>query len=187
MIVETIFSTQDSSGSANFAPMGVQWGEENLILRPFRDTRTCHNLLSTGYGVINLTDDVLAFVQSALYDAVLSSFPARAIPGIVFQNTCAWREVEVVSEGGSPERAEVNCRVVYRGWLRDFVGICRAQSAVIEATILATRIHLYARNNVLEDLKQYEQIVQKTGDDREKIAFQQASEFIKRKMSDDRN
>ncbi len=185
MIVETIFSTQDSSGLANFAPMGVQWGEEALTIRPFRDTCTYRNLLATGFGVVNLTDDVLAFVQSALYDAVLPYFPARAVPGVVFQNTCSWREVEVVSETGSPERAEMHCRVVYRGWLRDFVGICRAQGAVIEAAILATRIHLYAQNNVLDKLEQYEQIVQKTGDDTERLAFQQAREYIKRKMSDD--
>ena len=62
MIIETIFSTVDERGQPNFAPMGVVWGEEELAVRPFRQTQTCRNLLATGYGVVNLTDDVLAFV-----------------------------------------------------------------------------------------------------------------------------
>jgi len=65
----------------NFAPMGIDWGEDELTVRPFRQSRTCHNLIATGYGVANLTDDVLAFVQSGLYDAALPHFPASAVPG----------------------------------------------------------------------------------------------------------
>jgi hypothetical protein len=185
MIVETIFSCLNPSGQPNFAPMGILWGEEALIVRPFRNTTTCHNLLTSGYGVVNLTDDVLAFVQTALYDAVLPHFPARVVPGAVFQEACAWREVEVIDETGSPERAEVHCRVLYRGWQREILGFCRAQSAVIEATILATRLHMYTREAILSDLEQYQQIVQKTGGEREKAAFKQVSEYIGGRMSHD--
>src|ERR1035437_698222 len=139
MIIETIFSTLDSSGQPNFAPMGISLGEGEIIVRPFRNTQTCRNLLATGYGVVNLTDDVLAFVQSALYDVVLPHFKAHLVPGIVFQGTCSWREVEIIAESGSLDRSEVRCRVIYRGWQSDFLGFCRARNAVIEATILATR------------------------------------------------
>lgn len=185
MIVETIFSSLNPSGQPNFAPMGILWGEGTLIVRPFRNTTTCRNLLTSGYGVVNLTDDVLAFVQTALYDAVLPHFPARVVPGVVFQEACAWREVQVIDETGSPERAEVHCRVLYRGWQREILGFCRAHSAVIEATILATRLHMYTQEAILRDLEQYKQIVQKTGDEREKIAFKQVSEYIGRRMSHD--
>lgn len=185
MIVETIFSTLNPSGLPNFAPMGILWGEETLIVRPFRNTTTCGNLLTSGYGVANLTDDVLAFVQTALYDAVLPHFPARVVPGAVFQEACAWREVEVIEESGSLERAEVHCRVLYRGWQRELLGFCRAHGAVIEATILATRLHMHTREAILDHLEQYKQIVQKTGDEREKIAFEQVSEYIGGRMDHD--
>lgn len=180
MIIEAIFSTVDERGQPNFAPMGVVWGEEELVVRPFRQTQTCRNLLATGHGVVNLTDDVLAFVQSALYDAVLPHFPASAVPGVVFRGACSWRELAVVTAAGTAERAEVRCRVVSKGWQRDFLGFNRAKGAVIEATILATRLHLHDRETVLEELRRYEEIVRKTGSDTERVAFERVYEFVRR-------
>ena len=180
MIIETIFSTVNEIGQPNFAPMGVVWGEEELTVRPFRQSRTCHNLLATGYGVANLTDDVLAFVQSGLYDAALPHFPASTVPGVVFQEACSWRELAVVTVAGTAERAEVRCRVAGKGWRRDFLGFNRARSAIIEATILATRLHLHDPATVAEALDRYEVIVEKTGDEGEKTAFEWIREFVRR-------
>src|SRR5512137_2006080 len=81
---------------------------------------SCYNILATGYGVATLTDDVLAFVQSGLYDAALPHFPASTVPGVVFQEACSWRELAVITVSGTAERAEVRCRVVGKGWRRDF-------------------------------------------------------------------
>ncbi|MEW6231004.1 MAG: DUF447 domain-containing protein [Chloroflexota bacterium] len=184
MIIETIFSTLDASGRPNFAPMGVLWGEEEVTVRPFRSTHTYRNLLATGYGVANVTDDVLAFVQSALEDVALPHFPARCVPGVVFQGACYWRELAVVAAGGGEERAEVLCRVVGKGWQRDFLGFCRARSAVIEATILATRLHRHDRETVLEELRHYGETVRKTGNDAERVAFERVCEFVRRWQSD---
>lgn len=184
MIIETIFSTLDGAGRPNFAPMGVLWGEEEMTVRPFRHTDTYRNLLATGYGVANVSDDVLAFVQSALYDAALPHFPASHVPGVVFQGACYWRELAVVEADGEEERAEVRCRVVGRGWQRDFLGFNRARSAVIEAAILATRLHLRDPEAVLEALGRYEEVVRKTGDEVERVALQRVREFVRRWTSD---
>lgn len=180
MIIETIFSTVNDIGQPNFAPMGVVWGEDELTVRPFRQSRTCHNLLATGYGVASLSDDVLAFVQSGLYDAVLPHFPASHVPGAVFQAACSWRELTVITVTGTAERAEVRCRVVGKGWQRDFLGFNRARGAVIEAAILATRLHLLDPATVAEALDGYEVIVNKTGDEAEKTAFEYVREFVQR-------
>ncbi len=178
MIIETILSTVDENGRPNFAPMGAVWGEDELIIRPFRRTHTCRNLLTTGCGVANLTDDVLAFVESALGDVMLPHFPARVVPGVVVSEACYWRELRVVSATDSPERAELRCKVVYRGRQRDFVGFNRARAAVIEATILATRLHLLNQAEVWAALAQYETIVVKTGDQREHEALQRVRSYI---------
>ena len=180
MIIETIFSTVNETGQPNFAPMGVVWGEEELTVRPFRQSRTCHNLLATGHGVANLTDNALAFVQSGLYHAMLPHFPATTVPGVVLQDACSWRELAVVSVAGTAERAEVRCRVVDKGWRRDFLGFNRARSAIIEAAILATRLHLYDPVTVAEALDRYEAIVEKTGDGIEMTAFEMIREFVRR-------
>jgi uncharacterized protein len=179
MIIETIFSTIDETGAPNFAPMGLVWGEEYSTVRPFRSSRTYRNLISSGYGVANLTDDVLAYVQCGLYDAVLPNFPAKAAPGIVFEGVCSWRELAVISCEGSQERAEVRCRILHEGRQKEFLGFCRAANAVLEAIILATRVRFYDPKTVAEKLAWYREIVEKTGDANEKRAFQLVHDYIR--------
>ena len=41
MIIETIVTTVALDGTVNCASMGVEWGEESLVLKPFLDTTTC--------------------------------------------------------------------------------------------------------------------------------------------------
>jgi uncharacterized protein len=185
MIIETILATLDETGKPHFAPMGIVWGEEFLIVRPFRSSHTYRNLLYSGYGVANLTDDVLAYVQCGLYGAVLPSFPAKAAPGVVFQGACSWREMVVVSHGGSSDRAEVHCRVVHDGRQRDFLGFCRAGSAVLEAAILATRAAMSDPITVAEKLIQYGEIVEKTGGNTERHAFQLVRDYFRKRGIDD--
>lgn len=181
MIVETIFSTLDAGGNPNFAPMGLVWGDEFVTVRPFRNTQTCHNLLSSGYGVANLADDVLAYVKCGLYEAVLPYFPAQVVPGVVFRGACSWREVAVVSQGGSDDRAELRCRVLHKGRQKDFLGFCRASNAVIEATIMATRLAFFDQQTVAEKLIYYGEIVEKTGDETEIQAFKLVHDYIQKR------
>lgn len=179
MIIEALVSTLDPAGRPNFAPMGVDWDEEAPIIRPFRTSHTCRNLLAAGYAVVSITDDVMAFVESALGDAALPHFPAQIVPGVVFADACYWRELSLVSAGGSPERADLRCRVAHRGWRRDFLGYNRARNAVIEAAVLATRLHLLDRAEVLAALGQYETIVLKTGGAAEMAALQRVQHFTR--------
>jgi hypothetical protein len=180
MIIETIFSTLNEFGAPNFAPMGLVWGEDSVIVRPFRNTQTCRNLLLNGCGVANISDDVLAYAQCALYDQELPHFPAGKIQGAVYEGACEWRELEVVSRGGSEERAELRCRVLHSGKRKDFLGFCRAANAVVEAIILATRLPFYDRKIVDEKMVCYGEIVGKTGGANEKQALLLVEEFIRK-------
>jgi hypothetical protein len=179
MIVETIFSTISETGESNFAPMGIVWGGESVLVRPYGNTQTCRNLLSTGCGVANFSDDVLAYVQCGLYNAILPNFPAITMPGVVFQEACYWLELEVVSHSGSDERMEFQCRVLHKGRQRDFLGFCRADNAVIEAAIMATRLAFYSPEKVVDDLNHYIKVVEITGGDNEKQAIHLVQDYIR--------
>jgi len=159
--------------------MGIEWGEESVVVRPFRTSKTCSNLLSGGYGVANLSDNVLAFVGCALYDETLPSFPAATIQGAVFRETCSWLELKVISGGGSENRAEFSCRILHRGSQKEFLGFCRAKSAVIEAAILATRLDFYDQGKALDSLNQYMKVIDKTGSEIDKQAFRLVCEYVK--------
>ena len=59
MIIESILTSLDADGALNCAPMGVEWGEETIVIKPFVDTTTFRNLRATRTAVVNLTDDVM--------------------------------------------------------------------------------------------------------------------------------
>lgn len=178
MIIEAIASTMNRNGQVNFAPMGVLW-EAQPRIRPYRDTVTYRNLAATGEGVINITDDVLIFAQSALSGVTFDHFPARVIRGAVLRESCYYYEFVVrrVSEEG--ERAEFWVEVVSQGRLRDFLGFNRGKNAVIEATILATRIGLHDPHRIREELERLSTIAQKTGGPKEKEAMELVMEYVR--------
>src|SRR5512144_3087752 len=139
MIVETVTTTVNPDGGVNCAAMGVEWGDATIVIKPYRGTRTLRNLRATGAAVVNLTDDVLLFTQAALGDPRPPTRPAEVVEGAVLADACSWREVRVEAiEDGL--RARVTTRVVARGAGREFVGFNRASAAVLEASILASRV-----------------------------------------------
>src|SRR5690242_5198101 len=170
MIVETVTTTRNPDGTVNCAAMGVEWGEAEIVIKPFAGTRTLRNLRATGAAVINLTDDILLFAQAALGDPRPATRPAETIDGAVLADACSWREVEVqsIDEG---TRARVVARVVGRGRGREFVGFNRACHAVLEASILASRVRRLEAEEVRADLARLAVLVDKTAGPREREAM----------------
>ena len=79
MIVETIVTTLAEDGSINCAPMGVEWSDEVIVLKPFLDTATYRNVVSTNTAVVNLTDDVRVFARGAISNPGYDTVPATVI------------------------------------------------------------------------------------------------------------
>jgi len=177
MIVETVVTTMDEDGAANFAAMGVVWGEERLIIRPYVDTRTYRNLVRTREAVVNVTDDVLVFAKSALSRDRFPDRPATRVRGVILADACHWREVSV-ERVSMPEprpagggRADVETRVVAAATGRPFAGLCRAKHAVVEASILASRARRLPGAEVLHELDRLDALVDKTGGPAEREAM----------------
>ena len=40
MIIESILTTMAGDGTINFAPMGVEWGDATIVIKPFLETTT---------------------------------------------------------------------------------------------------------------------------------------------------
>jgi Uncharacterized conserved protein len=183
MIIETIVTSADTDGKVNFAPMGVEWGEELIVIKPFLDTTTFRNLRDSGAAVVNITDDVLIFARAALSEPIFPAHPAERVQGVVLDAACSWREVEVVSVDATPPRSRIETRVVYRGSQRDFIGFNRARSAVLEATILATRTHMLPAKQIRADLDRLQVIVDKTAGEREHEAMDFVTGYVREKLA----
>ena len=179
MIVETIVTSLDPNGAVNCAPMGVEWGDDSIVLKPFLETATYRNLMATRAAVVNLTDDVMLFAQSAISNPVYSTEPAHVVRGVMLADCCSWREVEVRSVDSSPPRSRIETAVVHRGTRREFIGFNRARHAVLEAAIYATRLHLLPRPFIDSELERLQVIVDKTAGSRELEAMALLTEYVR--------
>lgn len=183
MILEGIVTSQNSAGALNIAPMGpivddsLTW----LHLRPFQTSTTFRNLKETGCGVFHVVDDVLLIAQAALnrLPEFVPTQPAEKVPGRVLDAACRWYEFRVETLDDSQDRSEIRCRVVHTGRLRDFFGFQRAKHAVLEATILATRLHLIPREEIATRFADLRIIVGKTAGPREFEAMDLVEEFVR--------
>jgi hypothetical protein len=171
MIVETVTTTINPDGTVNCAAMGVEWGDEAIVIKPYRATRTLRNLRANGAAVVNLTDDILLFTQAALGDPHPPTRPAAAVEGAVLADACSWREVAVDAIDATGPRARVATRVVGRGTGREFIGFSRAAHAVLEASILASRARRLPAEEIRAELARLAVVIDKTAGPRERAAM----------------
>ena len=179
MIIETIVTSMDQNGAINFAPMGVEWGEETIVLKPFLETTTFRNLRASRAAVVNLTDDAMLFAQGAISSPQFPFVPAARVKGVVLETACSWREVEVLTIDDTPPRSRIETRVVHRGVRREFLGFNRARHAVLEAAILATRTHLIPAAEIGQEFARLQVIVDKTAGPREREAMSLLTEYVR--------
>jgi hypothetical protein len=170
-IIETVVTTLNPDGSVNCGAMGVEWGAERIVIKPYRGTRTLRNLRETGAAVVHLTDDVLLFSQAALGDPRPPTRPATRVEGAVLDDACSWREVRVEAIDDSGRRARVDTVVVGDGIGREFLGLNRARHAVLEASILASRVRMLEADDIQAELGRLQVLVDKTGGPREREAM----------------
>ena len=179
MIVETIVTTIAADGAVNCAPMGIEWSDESIVLKPFLETATYRNVLATQAAVVNLTDDVRVFARAAISNPQYPTMPAAVVRGVVLADCCSWREVEVRSIDSTPPRSRIDTAVVHRGIRREFIGFNRARHAVLEAAIHVTRLHLLPRAFIDSELVRLQVIVDKTAGPQELEAMALLVEHVR--------
>jgi hypothetical protein len=179
VIIETIVTTVAGDGIVNCAPMGVEWGDETIVLKPFLETATYRNVIATRAAVVNLTDDVRVFARAAISNPEYETVPATLVRGVVLADCCSWRELDVETIDSTPPRSRIEARVVHRGVRREFIGFNRARHAVLEAAIYATRLRLLPRSFIDSEMARLQVIVDKTAGPQEAEAMTLLTEHIR--------
>ena len=172
-------TTIDAGGVVNIAPMGVEWGAEVIVLKPFLETATFRNVTAVGAAVVNLVDDVRVFARAAISNPSYPTAAASVVKGVRLADCCSWRELQVRTIDSTPPRSRIEAAVVHRGVQREFIGFNRASHAVLEATIYATRLHLLAREVVEQELARLQVIVDKTAGPAEHEAMALITDYIR--------
>jgi hypothetical protein len=183
MIRETIVTTLNEEGRVHIAPLGLiaeplGADRDGWIIAPFRPSTTLDNLRTTPYAVANFTDDVLIFASCLVGQ---KDWPTRAsthVPGAVLEGALAHAELRVDRVEEDEQRPLFHCRVVREASHAPFRGFNRAQGAVIEAAILASRLHMLPREKVERELGYLQIAVEKTAGPREHEAWRLIVEKI---------
>ena len=167
MILEGLVTTTDADGRPHLAPMGprVTPDMQTFTLRPFPTSQTFQNLLKHPEGVLHVTDDALLLARAAVgaADPFPPVRPAERVRGFVLADACRAYEFVVRSVDTSEPRVRIEADVVHVAVQREFFGFNRAKHAVLEAAILATRLHILPASEVAEEYRKLRVIVDKTG------------------------
>jgi hypothetical protein len=176
LILEGLVTTLDPDGSPHLAPMGprVEGDFARFTLRPFPTSNTYKNLVRHPEGVLHVTDDALLLARAAI--GAVGVFPpvrpTERVRGVVLADSCRHYEFVVRSIDASTERVTIEAEVVHLGRTRDFFGFNRAKHAVLEAAILATRLHLLPLAEIAGEFRKLRVIVGKTGGPDEHTAME---------------
>jgi len=158
-ITEVIVTTVSKDGVPNAAPMGIVRKGNMYFIRMYSDTATFRNVSDTGFLAANFISDPRVYVISAFQDLPPGYFrfeenrvPPRlkdAAGWIIFK--CQVKDVV------SLEPVSVK---VARCTLPAFN---RAFAAVIEATIVGTRLRFYRGSEGIDKIRECEALVRKCG------------------------
>lgn len=184
MILEGLVTSRNEQGEVNVSPMGprVEEGEiRSFLLRPFSTSQTARNLCRGRYGVLHVTDDVELLARAAVRK--LEPLPPlrqlTTYPVDVLVEACRWYAFHVERIDDSEPRLSLECRVVERGWGRDFFGFNRAKHAVLEAAILATRVEILSRDEIERQMRHLAPLVEKTAGEQERRAFAFLEQYLR--------
>ena len=171
MIRECIVTTQNDEGRLHIAPLGLIEDGTGWVVAPFRPSTTLDNLRTTSFAVASFTDDVLVFAGCLTGNKDWPTRPAEQVAGAFLEGALAHLELAVEHVEEDELRPRFHCRIVHEGNHAPFKGFNRAQAAVIETAILATRLKMLPREKVETELAYHQIAVEKTAGPREHEAW----------------
>lgn len=167
MIFETIICTTKTNGDAHLTPLGYTYEEGRIILAPFVPSSTLENLTNNGTATLNMVDDVRIIAGCLTGRRDWPLVKANKQDGWRLQDTLAHKELRVVELRDDAVRPKFYCEVIFEENHKPFQGFNRAQAAVLEAAILATRLEFLSPIKVKSEITYLNIAVQKTGGERE--------------------
>ena len=183
MIIEGLLTSTDVNGSAHIAPMGPVVDDELMswTLRPFQTSNTFRCLRNNPSCIFHVVDDVLLLVQLIVGEELQLEFSQNE-HGWVLDSACHWYALKIEDWDVSQQRSEAKATAVHSETIRPFWGWNRAKHAVIEATILATRLHLLSHEYVDGEFERLQPAIEKTAGGRELQAWELLNEYVKKQQ-----
>lgn len=179
MIRETIVTTLSAAGEPHVAPMGASVVDGGYLLQPFRPSRTLDNLAAARAGAVNFCDDARIFAGCITgRHRSWPTVPATRVSGVRLEAALSHEEFVVSRIEEDTVRPRFFCRVVHQETHAAFRGLNRAVAAVIEGSILVSRLHLLDPERVDREMNYLSVAVEKTAGPAEREAWDWLCETV---------
>ena len=170
-IRECIVTTLHADESVHIAPMGIHEDDKNLIILPFKPSATLDNLERNNTATLNYTDDVRVYAGCLTGHKNWPTCSTDIIHGARLENCLSHTELEVIHKVEDEVRPKYYCKVINEVTHAAFHGYNRAQFAVIELTILVSRLHMLPHKKIQQELDYLTIGFEKTSGPREQEAW----------------
>lgn len=171
MIYETIITSLDNQNNPNVAPFGIQLQDGLVVISPYKPSVTLDNILATQHAVMNLTDDVRVFAGALTRRQAWTLLPATKITGVRLAETLVHKELKLVKVNEDDLRPQLFLEVSHEEQHESFKGFNRAQAAVIELAVLASRLQMLPKDKVMSEFNYLKIAIDKTAGERELQAW----------------
>jgi hypothetical protein len=178
VIYEAILITSDIENNPYIAPFGVSESDGLMVISPFRPSQTLDNLLRDQCAVLNFTDDVRVFAGALTGRRAWPTHSAEKVRGFVLDAALAHRELTLSEVKQDSLRPQLYFQVVHEANHAPFRGFNRAQAAVIELSVLVSRLHILPMEKIDAEIKYLNIAIEKTAGIREFEAWGWLMEHI---------
>lgn len=171
MIFETIITTINTEGEPHVTPFGVCYEDENVVISPYKPSTTLTNILDTKNAVMNLTDDVRVFAAALTNRQAWQLLSANKLNGYRLENCLQHVELALIEVRDNALRPQLVMQKIYEQHHRPFNGFNRAQAAVIELAVLASRLHILPIEKIQTEMQYLQIAIDKTAGEKELQAW----------------
>jgi uncharacterized protein len=171
MIRECVVTTLSANGQAHIAPLGLIEDGANWIIAPFRPSATLANLERSPMATASFIDDARIFAGCVTGNKNWPLADVEGWPVPRLSAALAHAELDAVRIEPHETRPRFYCAVRRIVSHQPFLGLNRAKAAVLEAAILATRLHILPREKIVAEMAYLGIAIDKTAGDAEREAF----------------
>jgi hypothetical protein len=167
MILETIVTSIDETGSPHVTPFGVRHEGDYVVISPYKPSTSLNNILATKCAVMNLTDDVRVFAGVLTKRQPWQLVETNKIKGFRLVDCLAHIELALDEVRDDAMRPQLVMKKVAEFNHKPFAGFNRAQAAVLELAVLVSRLHMLPREKIQTELQYLQIAIDKTAGERE--------------------
>lgn len=177
-IFEAVVTTVSPAGAVHVAPMGVRYQGSEVVLMPFKPSATLDNILATKTAVLNRLVDPRVFAGCVTGRRQWPTLPAEKVIGVRLEAALSHLELALAQVGDDPQRPRLRLARVHEATHAPFIGMNRAEAAVIEGAVLVSRLHLLPPEKIDSEMRYLQIAIDKTAGPDAREAFRWLQEAV---------